>query len=50
MGEFSFANRSLIGKKTGKKVKAGDKISVKTSSGHLSREFIITSTQLSQPR
>ena len=34
----------LIGKKAGKKVRAGDKISVKTSRGRLSPEFIITST------
>lgn len=32
----------VIGKKAGKKVRAGDRIQIRTSSGRLSNEFIVT--------
>lgn len=40
----------LIGKKAGKKVRTGDRISVRTSSGRVSGEFIITASQLRDAR
>ncbi|HSB11680.1 MAG TPA: beta-propeller fold lactonase family protein [Blastocatellia bacterium] len=40
----------LIGKKAGKRVKAGDRISVKTSTGRLSNEFILNAAQLRKTR
>jgi len=38
----------LIGKKAGKKIKAGDRIQVRTSNGKVSSEFIITGAQLNE--